>query len=127
MRMLLAFVLVTLLLASSLAGEKRLSDHEIIQAFLDCSDIVKAQKEFAVGAEATAPKIILYNSMCGAAGCQYTALVAQKFERQRADPFAVHLLGYVHVGTEGKIALVERVELVPFREIQKADTTDEKR
>ena len=127
MRMLLAFVLVTLLLAPSLAAEKRLSDHEIIQAFLDCPDIVKAQKEFAAGAEASTPKIILYNSMCGAAGCQYTALVAQKFERQRADPFVVHLLGYVHVGTNGKIALVERVELVPFREIQKADTTDQQR
>jgi hypothetical protein len=127
MRMLLAFGLVTLLLVPPMAAEKRLSDHEITQAFLDCPDIVKAQKEFAAGAEASTPEILLYNSMCGAAGCQYTALVAQKVERQRADPFVVHLLGYVHVGTNGKIALVERVELVPFREIENADTTDEER
>jgi len=127
MKMAVLCVFMTLLLVSSPNAQKRLSDGEIIQAFLDCPEIINAQKEFAAGAEPHAPQIVLYNSMCGAAGCQYTALVAQQFERRRADPFVRHLLGYVHVGTKGDIYMVQRVELVPYKELDGSDDAGGKR
>jgi hypothetical protein len=127
MKMAVSCALLTLLLASSPNARDRLSDSEIIQAFLDCPEIIHAQQELAAGAETHAPKIVLYNSMCGFAGCQYAALVAQKFERRRADPFVRHLLGYVHVGTKGDIYMVQRVELVPYKELNRSDDAGGKR
>jgi hypothetical protein len=127
MRVLMVFFLVTVLLTPSSYAQRRLSDKEIIQAFLACPEIINAQKELAKGAEPGAPRVILNNSGCGAAGCQYTALVAQPFERRRADPFVHHLLGYVHVGPKGNITLIERVELVPIKATEVPDKTDEER
>ena len=109
----MAFLLGAALLTPSSHAQMRLSDEEIIQAFLACPEIINAQKELSLAAEPGVPRIIFINSGCGAAGCQYTALVAQPFERRRADPFVHHLLGYVHVGPKGNIILIERVELVP--------------
>lgn len=130
MKMAVLCALLTLLLAFSANAanaQNRPSDSEIIQAFLDCPEIIHAQQELATGAEPHAPKIVLSNSMCGAAGCQYTALVAQEFERRRADPFVQHLLGYVHVGTKGNIYMVQRVELVPYKELNGSDDAGGKR
>jgi len=123
--MLLMLALATLLLVPSSGARERLSEGEIIRAFLDCPEIVDAQKKLEATAEPSAPKIVLENSMCGVAGCQYTALVAQRFESRRVNPSVVHLLGYVHVGPKGNIALVERVQLVPFKELEGSEKPDE--
>lgn len=123
--MLLMLALATLLLVPSSGARERVSEGEIIRAFLDCPEIINAQKKLEATAEPSSPKILFNNSMCGVAGCQYNALVAQKFERRQANPSVVHLLGYVHVGPKGNITLVERVLLVPFKELEGSEKPDE--
>ena len=97
------------------------SDEEIIRAFLDCPQIMAAEKTLSRNAQPGIPFIVLINHQCGAVGCQYSALVALPFERRRADPFVVHLLGYVHVGPKGHITRVERVELVSVTGLEDGD------
>jgi hypothetical protein len=122
--MLVMLALAALLFVPSSSAQERLSEGEIIQAFLNCPEIIQAQKKLSA-AEPSAPKIVLENSGCGVAGCQYTALVAQKFESRRVNPFVTHLLGYVHVGPKGNITLVERVQMVPFKDLEGSDRTDD--
>jgi hypothetical protein len=120
MRIVIAFVLMSVLLASFANAQERVSEKQLIQAFLDCPEIIKAQKEFGDKGELGKPSIVLHNSLCGAAGCQYSALVAQKHEseRRKANPMTTHILGLVHVGPKGDIVLVERVELIPFSKLK---------
>jgi hypothetical protein len=125
MRKTILFILVMLMLPLSSSAEPRVSDEEIIRAYLECPEIVAAQNDIAKGARLGAPRIVFRNSACGAAGCQFTALVAQSYERRRADPFVMHLLAFVHVGPKNGIALVERVVLVPAKDLKELER-DEK-
>lgn len=120
MKIVIAFVLMAMLLVSFANAQERVSEMQLIQAFLDCPEIIKAQKEFGERGEFGKPSVVLYNSMCGAAGCQYSALIAQKYESQRrkANPMTIHILGLVHVGPKGNIVTVERVELIPFSKLK---------
>ena len=118
MRSMMMYVLMILLLSPSLIAQPRLSDKEIIQAFLECPEIIAAQKELSKGAQPGEPMIVLRNMHCGAVGCQHTTLVAQPFERRQVNPFVVHILGYVHVGPKENITLVERVELEPVKAVE---------
>ena len=126
MRSMMIFVLMVLLLSPSLVAQPRISDEEIIQAFLECPEIIAAQKELSKGAQPGVPMVVLRNMHCGAVGCQHTVLVAQPFERQQVNPFVVHILGYVHVGPKGHITLVEKVELKPEKAVEDADQIHEK-
>ena len=125
MRMPIAFVVLIVLLTPSLYAQARLSDEELIQAFLNCPEIINAKKELSEVAQPGTPLVILFNTSCGAVGCQYAALVAQPFERRKVNPFVRHLLGYVHVGPKGNITLVERLELVPINTIEGTEIIDE--
>ena len=118
MRTAILLALMMFSFVSFASAQERLSEEELIQAFLSCPEIVEAQEQFETGADAGSPKVLLYNSLCGAVGCQYTALVTQKYERRKVNPSTRHILGLVHVGTKGNIVKVERVELVPFGEIE---------
>lgn len=111
-------VLAILLLPPSLNAQARVEDEEIIRAYRESREIVDAQNAIAKGARLGAPWIVFRNSVCGAAGCQWTALVAQPYEKRSANPFVLHLLAYVHVGAKGGITHVERVVLVPARELE---------
>lgn len=101
-------------------AQERVSEKQLIQAFLDCPEIIKAQREFGERGEFAKPTVVLYNSLCGAAGCQYSALIAQKHEseRRKANPMTMHILGLVNVGPKGDIVSVERVELIPFSKLK---------
>jgi len=123
--MLLMLALATLLLVPSSSAQEGVSDGDIIWAFRQCPEIVNAQKKLEATAKPSAPKILFKDSICGVAGCQYKALVAQEFERRKANPSVVHLLGYVHVGPKGNITLVERVRLVPFKDLEGSADTGE--
>ncbi|UCG51860.1 MAG: hypothetical protein JSW58_17120 [Candidatus Latescibacterota bacterium] len=101
-------------------GEK-----DIIRAFLESPEIIRAQEELKNNAEPGETKILLYDSMCGVAGCQSSALVAQKYERRKVNPFTTHILGRVYIGTKGDIVRVERVGLIPFKDL--VDTKDSMR
>ena len=127
MRIVFLSALMVILFVPFANAQERPSEEELIQAFLKCPEIVSAQKELAGRAEPDAPKIVLYNSICGAAGCQYSALVAQKFVRRRADPMTIHILGFVYVGSKGNILRVERVELIPFKELKRLEETPRKK
>jgi hypothetical protein len=120
MRIVIAFIIMTMLMVSFANAQERVSEKQLIQAFLDCPEIIKAQKEFGDRGEFGKPSVVLYNSMCGAAGCQYSALIAQKHEseRRKANPMTRHILGSVHVGPKGDIVTVERVELIPFSKLK---------
>ena len=115
-----AFVILALLGIGGLSiggtGD-RPSDKAIIKAFMNCPEIVSAQKEFEGIAEPEEAKILLYDSMCGVAGCQHSALVAQTYARRKADPMTLHILGRVHIDTKNQIAGVERVVLMPFEDL----------
>jgi len=127
MRTVFLFALMTILSVSFANAQERLSEKELIQAFLRCPEIVSAQRELAGRAEPDTPRILLYNSICGNAGCQYSALVAQRFERRKADPETVHILGFVYVGSKGRIIRVERVELIPSKELRRLEESGRKR
>ena len=125
MRMVIAVTVLMALLAPSLSAQSRLTDEDIIRAFLACPEIINAQKELSKAAQPGEPQVILVSTGCGVVGCQYSALVAQPFERQKVNPFVKHLLGYVHVGPKGNITLVEQVELVPIHAIESTEIVDE--
>lgn len=127
MRIVFLSALMTILFVSFANAQERPSENELIQAFLKCPEIVSAQKELAGRAEPDTPRIVFYNSMCGVAGCQYSALVAQKFVRRKADPMTIHILGLVYVGTKNNIVGVERVELIPFKELRRLEESSGKR
>ncbi len=113
----ITFALAVMLFVSIANAQERVSEKELIEAFLKCPEIIGTQKEFAKGTKLDTPKVVLYSSMCGYAGCQYTALVAQKYEWRQSNPTTMHILGRVHVGPQGDIVKVERVELIPFKEL----------
>jgi len=121
MRSVFKMVVMIILLLPSVNARANSSDEEIIRAFLDCPQIMAAEKTLSRNAQPGIPFIVLINHQCGAVGCQYSALVALPFERRRADPFVVHLLGYVHVGPKGHITRVERVELVSVTGLEDGD------
>jgi len=121
MRSIVLFVVFTLVLPLSSSAEPRVSDEEIIGAYMECPEIAAAQNDIAKEARLGAPWIVFRNSGCGAAGCQFTALVAQPYEKRSADPYVLHLLAYVHVGPKGRITLVERMELAPAEYLKRLE------
>lgn len=117
MKIIVALMMLSVASLSSADVRERPSEQELIRVFLECPDIISAQKDLSKGAKAGKPEILLYDSLCGAAGCQYSALVAQRFERRKADPFVTHLFGRVFVGPKNEITRVERVVMVLFRDL----------
>ena len=90
---------------------------ELIRAFLDSPDIIRAQEEAAKNRlEPARIETISYASLCGAVGCQFSVLVVQHLERKGTNPQTASLLGLVHVGARGEISRVEHVVLAPFAE-----------
>ena len=88
-----------------------------------CPEIIAARDKLSQGALPGEPRIVLRNMQCGVVGCQYAVLVAQQFERREVNPFVVHILGFVHVGPEGHITVVEKVELIPEKAMEGTDGT----
>ncbi len=126
MRIVLLLFLMTISFSSSGSFPDRPREKQIIEAFLGSPEIIRAQEQLRNNANPKEIKILLYDGMCGAAGCQYSALVAQKFERKEANPFTTHILGRVHIGTKGNITRVERVGLVPYTELTGSKDADQK-
>ena len=123
MKILSLLLVVMTILAGPITGfAERPSEKDIIQAFLNSPEIIQAQEEFKDKAELKETRVLLYDSLCGVAGCQSSALVSQEYQRKRANPFTTHILGRVYIGTNGNIIRVERVLLVPFKDLM--DTKD---
>ena len=126
MRNKIILTLMTLLFSPSLLAQPQISDEEIIQAFMECPEIIAAQEELSKSSQPGRPMILIREMQCGAVGCQRRALVAQQFERRKVNPFIVHVLGYVHIGPKGYITHVEKVILKPENSLEDIDKTDER-
>lgn len=118
-----AFFMAFLMMISgpTLSYSKQPSEDDIIRAFLNSPEIIQAQEEYKNNAEPKETKILFYESFCGVAGCQSAAIVAQKYQRKKVNPFIAHILGKVHIGTNGNIVHVERLILVPFKELKDSE------
>ena len=126
MRISIVLTLMVLLFTPSLIAQQQISDEEIINAFMECPEIIAAQEELSKSAQPGRPTIVIREMQCGAVGCQRRALVAQPFERRKVNPFIVHILGYVHIGPKGHITRVEKVNLKPENKLEDIDRTHEK-
>jgi hypothetical protein len=118
MKIVLLLVVITIIAGSTPSFTERPAEKDIIRAFLSSPEIIEAQDEFKDSADPRETRILMYESLCGAVGCQSSALVAQEYQRDKANPFTSNILGRVHIGEKGNILRVERVILVPFKDLQ---------